>query len=319
MKTASFAQDTVAEDDLVLHPAEDVVSRVVHRVGAVAETEDIDVVLVAADQRVVAEAAVEKVLVGKAVDGVVALRRARRNECLDDFFPREIGAIGEGKDLDPIEPLLAKGTGVGRSELIGDGQAVVLVSRNGNHKVQRWAIAGEHQVLGRNALAENHHVAGFDQDVFQSVLDRVVVIADIEEIAIAVLPTLQGIVAGPAIQVVDRARADHRVRCRLRVAHRFGDVVQVPDGAVGKNYLADACVIGEVAAEQARKPPSNWRSTRMVSPVAVDRQDQVDAVTGGRDVGRRQMGETDDVGHMSGHQRALDIVDDIVSDGLPNR
>ena len=112
-----FAQDTVAEDDLVLHPAEDVVSRVVHRVGAVAETEDMDVVLVAADQRVVAEAAVEKVLVGKAVDGVVALR-ARRNECLDDFFPREIGAIGEGKDFDPIEPLLAKGTGVGRSELI---------------------------------------------------------------------------------------------------------------------------------------------------------------------------------------------------------
>ena len=299
----------VAEDDLVELPGQDVVELVVNDVLPVALGEDIGVVLVAAGEEIVARPAVQGVFDRETEDRIVARRLGVGDNLGHDLLPIEDDAGLEGQALDPVEPLNAEHAGIGGVELIDDGDAVG--GRDLDHQVVRVAVAEEGQVVEGDGRVEVDEVRLGDQDLGEVLADGVVAVSGLEDVEIAVVAAGEEVVAGAAVHHVEGLCPDVGLVARQGLGHAMGDVDPVPDHAVGEDELGDPGVLGEVVAEEPRRPALELPDDAHLVGRGVDGDDQIQPVAAERHLARGDIGESDQILVVLG-QDGLDLLDDVL-------
>ncbi len=254
-------------------------------VEVVVGAEGIDIGEVAADQRVVPLAPVQRIRLAEAAgDGVVAAIAALDLQQLLDVGDQHEAAVRE------LEPLDAA---VGAEELVADAQRVDAIG-DGDHQVV--AVPGEDDVRLRDVVAEPDYVVlGHDHaapvgpgGAHAHVADRVLAVADIEQVRVAAVVADHEVVAAATVDRLCEVRADDRL------AGIGADEIDV----LGVEISVDQRAIAEL--EQLDRvlllPVANILFFKD-DPVAgaADRHDEVERGAREFDVAREQVQELDPV------------------------
>ena len=203
---------------------------VVDHILTAAQREAIDIGAVAAVQRVVADATVQVVGAGEAVDGVVAIGAVGVQDAQLNVLDRPCGPIGEDHALDTATARAA--------ELAGDGDRVATGAHGQDQVGAVGRVAGDRDVGRREPRAEHEAVRA----AAAAVADDVVTAARIDLVDIAAPGTVHQVVAGTAGQAVDTAETGQLVvpgRCG-GIEDPLADVGFAPTGAVGELDALDA-------------------------------------------------------------------------------
>ena len=152
-------------------------------------------------------------------------------------------------------------------------------------------------------VSEFHDVLVLQRDVAVQVVEHVLAVTEGEEIKVAVGAAQERIVAGTTVKHVDIGGTGDRIVGRLRVAHGVGDVELIPDHPVGEDDLGHASIGVEVAPQEAGDAAEELLRDGHLVAGGIDRQDQVDPLAPGRDLGRGGVREAQDVGTAVGPRR----------------
>ena len=286
---------------------------------AISAVEDIGIAAVAAGKKIVRRAAVKPVDRVKAENRVFGVGLGLLDGQAHDIGFGHVGAVGEDKTLDAVEPDHAKDPGVDGLELVRHREPVAsgdtAVVNQGDDQVEVVGDALKAQVVGPQRSAELHDVVVVNEDVVVVVFDAVVAVADVEDIQVGLAAAAQDVGATATIEHIDRGCALHQIVAVQRVAGGPGDIQFAPAHAVGKRDLDHLGVGREVATKQARQHTFELVAHGQHVIGADDLDDEVDAVLVGIDLGRLDLRKAQGVVGARAKWR-LGIFDDIVAEVL---
>ena len=209
-------RDAVAKDLQRIEGACEVIPLVIlDDIKAIADAPMISVVLIATGQHVIACAAVQFILVMKAVDDVRAVGLGLLQDAGHDLLLIHVGLIVEHKTFDPVLPVETENPGVHRLELIDDCDRLTgldpVIVQHPHFEVVAVAVADQADLVLGQTLGEVQDVVVIDQQGVVVILDDVDAVAFVNDVGVAVTPAAHDVIAQPAFEHVDGRGAQHEV------------------------------------------------------------------------------------------------------------